>query len=139
MRKYIYFYLILIISCHIHLPNIVFATDYAIVINGGDPNGTVTEWRSKIATEFITLLKKKNSEIIIVDSDDEDEICSDYDEIKNSIIRIMKNKLTCEDNIIIYFNGHGNSSGVLTLKRTQMDEGMLIRLLKMGSVMRYQV
>ena len=107
MKKIAYFVLILI--C-LFFSLKAFATDYGIVISGGDAKADVSNWREETADKFTELIKGRG-----VESGNIEEPRSE-DGVKNAILG-LKGKVKCGDNVVIYFNGHGNSSGGLCIAR----------------------
>jgi len=106
MKKISYFMLILI--CLFFSYN-VFAADRGIVISGGDPNRDISNWRERMADKFTELIRGRGVSNI-------NEPRS-KNAVKQAILG-LKGNVSCGDNVIIYFNGHGTSSGGLRVTRS---------------------
>lgn len=94
--------------CFLLIPQTVFATDHGIVISGGDENDDISDWREQTLDKFSEELERRG-----VDEGNIQRPGTEED-VKNAI-KGLKGKVKCGDNIVIYFNGHGNRFGGLCM------------------------
>lgn len=98
----------LALICLFLTPQCALAKEYGIVISGGDKNSDVEGWRQATADEFAGLLEGRGIPAANISRP------NTKSGVKQAIDNV-KPKLECGDNLVIYFNGHGTSSGKLCI------------------------